>query len=602
MRFSASVVAAAGLFTSTNAAIKGFNYGSTFNNNQAKVVADYEYEFNAAKNLPGTSGWTSARLYTMIQAGTTNNVIDAIQAAINTQTGLLLGMWASAGQDNFNNELTALKAAIAQYGSAFADLVEGISVGSEDLYRITPTGIENKSGAGAQPQELINYVQQTRDAISGTVLQGKPVGHVDTWTAYVNATNNDFISTLDFLGMDAYPYFQTTMANGIGSGSQLFFDAFYATQGASQGKPVWVTETGWPVSGETLNQAAPGADNARIYWEDVTCQLVRDNINLYYYTLQDVQLGNPSPSFGVKPAGDLQSVSPLFDLSCPASSSILEYILPAIWRCDCPCLNTFRLPVHTSAWTTRSTGWIARANGQAKSSSMQLSSKASPSSSIVRSSTRSAVITTRLSTLPTSQPTTLTISAISAVLPSSKRTVPAPSMSSVHLIDLPIPTDGPACLPGGSESPHLIVPVDKANSSKMVGNGFTAELSSTISTVFVFDVRPEHRGKICSLVFYVPPMASSAAIAPFSIKAPGGISVSRLAGDIATPKISANSVGSSTPVGRVSSVQPASQYTISSAPCDAGQRVGYQVDALGGLAMDFFQMISPPLGLFVIPV
>ena len=252
MRFSTSAAAAAGLLTTVNAAAKGFNYGSTFNNGQAKTVADFEYEFNAAKNLPGTNGWTSARLYTMIQAGTTFDMINALEAAVNTQTGLLLGLWASAGQDNFNNELTALKAATVQWGSKFADLVEGISVGSEDLYRITPTGIENKSGAGAQPQELISYVQQTRNAIAGTVLEGKPVGHVDTWTAYVNGSNNNFIATLDFLGMDAYPYFQTTMANSIGSGSQLFFDAFHATQGASQGKPVWVSENLQIYQGSTL--------------------------------------------------------------------------------------------------------------------------------------------------------------------------------------------------------------------------------------------------------------------------------------------------------------------------------------------------------------
>jgi hypothetical protein len=113
-----------------------------------------------------------------IQHGTTNTVIEAIQAAINTKTTLLLGMWASAGQANFNNEISALKAAIAQYGTAFTDLVEGISVGSEDLYRVTPTGIENNSGAGAQPQELVNYIKQTRDAIRGTSLAGKPIGHV----------------------------------------------------------------------------------------------------------------------------------------------------------------------------------------------------------------------------------------------------------------------------------------------------------------------------------------------------------------------------------------------------------------------------------------
>jgi glucan endo-1,3-beta-D-glucosidase len=275
MRFASSVLAAAGLLSTARAAIKGFNYGANFNNDQAKTEVDFEYEFNAAKNLPGTNGWTSARLYTMIQHGTQNTVIEAIQAAINTQTTLLLGMWASAGQASFNNEIAALQAAVSQYGTAFTDLVVGISVGSEDLYRITPTGIDNNSGPGAQPLELINYVQQTRDAIRGTPLDGKPVGHVDTWTVYVNGTNNDFISKLDFIGMDAYPYFQTTMANSIGSASQLFFDAYHQTVNVAQalgGKPVWVTETGWPVSGETLNQAQPSADNARIYWEDVTCQ------------------------------------------------------------------------------------------------------------------------------------------------------------------------------------------------------------------------------------------------------------------------------------------------------------------------------------------
>lgn len=178
MRFSSSLLAAAGLISTANAAIKGFNYGAQFNNDQAKKLVDFEYEFNAAKQLPGTNGWTSARLYTMVQHGTKNSIIEAIQAAINTKTTLLLGMWASAGQQVIDNEITALKAAIQQYGSAFTDLVVGISVGSEDLYRITPTGIDNKAGPGAQPSDILKYIQQTRDAIKGTPLQGKPIGHV----------------------------------------------------------------------------------------------------------------------------------------------------------------------------------------------------------------------------------------------------------------------------------------------------------------------------------------------------------------------------------------------------------------------------------------
>jgi glucan endo-1,3-beta-D-glucosidase len=81
MRFSTSAVAAIGLSSTVHAAIKGFNYGASFNNDQPKTRIDFEYEFNAAKTLPGTKGWTSARLYTVIQHGTQNSVIEAIPAA-----------------------------------------------------------------------------------------------------------------------------------------------------------------------------------------------------------------------------------------------------------------------------------------------------------------------------------------------------------------------------------------------------------------------------------------------------------------------------------------------------------------------------------------
>jgi glucan endo-1,3-beta-D-glucosidase len=202
MRFSLAFGVAAALATA-DAQIRGFNYGASFTTGAPKYQADFEAEFNAAKNLPGAGGFTSARIYTMIQAGTTNTPISAIPAAIATKTTLLLGLWASAGQVNFNNEIAALNSAIGQYGTAFTDLITGISVGSEDLYRNSPTGIINKSGVGAQPDELVSYITQVRQAIQGTAASAAVVGHVDTWTAYVNVSNNALIAACDFLGMDA---------------------------------------------------------------------------------------------------------------------------------------------------------------------------------------------------------------------------------------------------------------------------------------------------------------------------------------------------------------------------------------------------------------
>jgi len=85
--------------------------------------------------------------------------------------------------------------------------------------------------------------------------------------------------------------------------------------GAAKGKAVWVTETGWPVSGPTENQAVASAQNAQTYWSQVACTLL-GNINTYWYILQETA----SPSFSVVSSGNILSAALLYDLTCPAGS------------------------------------------------------------------------------------------------------------------------------------------------------------------------------------------------------------------------------------------------------------------------------------------
>lgn len=117
------------------------------------------------------------------------------------------------------------------------------------------------------------------------------------------------------------------MVNDIGQGGSLFDSAFGQTKSAVGGKPVWVTETGWPVSGKTAGQAEPSTENAKAYWDDVGCQKLFGKVNTWWYTLQDAAPTTPNPSFGV--VGSTLSTTPLFDLSCdnitsPSSSSSSE--------------------------------------------------------------------------------------------------------------------------------------------------------------------------------------------------------------------------------------------------------------------------------------
>jgi len=243
MHFAQSIAVSAAWATLASAQILGFNSGSTLANYQGKVLSDYEAEFTTAQGLHGSPGtFNSVRLYTMIQAGTTNTPISAFQAAINTNTTMLLGIWCS-GTTTIQNELDALSSAISLYGTKFTDLVVGISVGSEDLYRNSVQGIANQAGIGQSVDYIVQFLNQTRQAVANTPLSSKPIGHVETWNDWGNSSNKAVLDASDFLGTDLYAYYESDKDNVISNALSLFNTAYQAVKSVAGDKPVWITET-----------------------------------------------------------------------------------------------------------------------------------------------------------------------------------------------------------------------------------------------------------------------------------------------------------------------------------------------------------------------
>lgn len=183
------LLAATALATSDRVIYQGFNSGNTLPDWSAKNESDFLKEFSTFPKLANSPGtFNSVRLYTNIQAYTTDEPLSAFSAAIATNTSILLGIWCS-GTTNITSELKALTTALDRYGSAFADLVLAISVGSEDLYRGSAIGEKDGAGIGTGPENIVRFINDTRTAIQGTLLENKPVGHVDTWTSWVNESN-----------------------------------------------------------------------------------------------------------------------------------------------------------------------------------------------------------------------------------------------------------------------------------------------------------------------------------------------------------------------------------------------------------------------------
>jgi len=162
----ATLAALTAVFSTASAFWKGFNIGANNPDGSCKSEQDWERAFRSMQSLPGH--FTSARLFASSDC---NTLANAVPAALNTGTQLLVGVW-TENTDHYNAEKAALQAAVHQHGTGW---IVSVSVGSEDLYR-------HDTGAST----LAGQINEVRNMLSGLGAGGVQVGHVDTWTAWVD--------------------------------------------------------------------------------------------------------------------------------------------------------------------------------------------------------------------------------------------------------------------------------------------------------------------------------------------------------------------------------------------------------------------------------
>lgn len=164
MKFLAVATALVAALPFSTAYWKGFNVGANNPDGSCKTQADWSTAFKKLHALPGA--FTSVRLYA---ASDCNTLANAVPAAINTGTQILVGLW-TEDASHYNAEKEALKAAINAHGS---DWMIAITVGSEDLYRGDTTA-----------DALAQQIYDVRGMVNAMGVY-KEVGHVDTWTAWL---------------------------------------------------------------------------------------------------------------------------------------------------------------------------------------------------------------------------------------------------------------------------------------------------------------------------------------------------------------------------------------------------------------------------------
>ena len=165
-------------------------------------------------------------------------------------------------------------------------------------------------------------------------------------------------------------------------------------------------------------------------------------------------------------------------------------------------------------------------------------------------------------------------------------------------------TNHPAdsCSPSLSDTyqyPHLIVSVDKDSPNTPQGNSYNAHLSTTISSIFNFDIPPSYKGLTCSLVFLFPTQ-DALRTSNYTVSGNGGIDVTQLQNPATTETTYDTVPPVAADIGTVAAVQAGKSFVIASGACAAGARLGYQVSATRSLDLEYFQDYdTAPIGLYI---
>ncbi|MEO0974517.1 MAG: glycosyl hydrolase family 17 protein [Pseudomonadota bacterium] len=188
-----------------------------------------------------------------------NELIPAIAKGEGLRT--LVGVWLGDDADKNEQELAA------GIELARAGHVDVLGVGNEVLLR-----------GDLDEQALLDYLRRAREAVPQEI----PIGYVD---AYFEFEDHPRIAEAsDVILANCYPFWEGCPAEYA---CLYMKDMYRRAQRAAPGKPVIVSETGWPNIGSDVGGAAPSFDNAIKYFIDTCRWAEEDDVPLFWFSSFD---------------------------------------------------------------------------------------------------------------------------------------------------------------------------------------------------------------------------------------------------------------------------------------------------------------------------
>lgn len=186
-----------------------------------------------------------------------NELIPAVAKRMGFKT--LVGAWLDDNEEKNQQEIDA---AISM---AKAGVIDLLAVGNEVLLREELTD-----------DQLVEYILYAKKEA------GVPVGYVDAYYLFENFPK--VADACDVIMANCYPFWEGI---GIEHAHVYMRDMYYRAVNAAKGKPVLISETGWPNQGTAFGAAVPNDENAKRYFLQTATWTESLSIPLFYFSSFD---------------------------------------------------------------------------------------------------------------------------------------------------------------------------------------------------------------------------------------------------------------------------------------------------------------------------
>jgi len=187
-----------------------------------------------------------------------NEQIPAIAAENGLQS--MVGIWLD---DDLEQNEVEIANAIEVAKAGHADI---LAVGNEVLLR-----------GDISEDQLLEYIQRVKQAVPDA-----PVGYVDAYFEFVDHPR--ITEACDVLLANCYPFWE-----GCPAEHALLYmkDMYHRVVNVANGKPVIISETGWPNVGTPTDGSVPSFENAIKYFVDTYQWAEQDGIEIFYFSSFD---------------------------------------------------------------------------------------------------------------------------------------------------------------------------------------------------------------------------------------------------------------------------------------------------------------------------